>query len=58
MIPAFIKKPEYGSAEIIIDNLKMKKNMVFHQIELGSVLTLNGKTIHGNEKNLAIKLYQ
>ena len=55
---AFVKKPEYGSASITIDNLKMKNNMVFHQIELGSVLTLNGKTIYGREKKLAIKLYQ
>ena len=55
---AFKKKPEYGSAKIIIDNLKMKNNVVFHQIELGSVLIINGKTINGNEKKLAIKLYQ
>ena len=55
---AFKKKPEYGSAKIIIDNLKMKNNVVFHQIEEGSVLIINGKTINGNEKKLAIKLYQ
>jgi hypothetical protein len=57
-IVAFIKKPEYGSANIVIDNIKMKNNMVFHQIEVGSNLTLNGKLIEGREKNLAIKLYQ
>ncbi|MEN8115694.1 MAG: right-handed parallel beta-helix repeat-containing protein [Bacteroidota bacterium] len=55
---AFVKKPEYGPANISIDNLKMKKNMVFHQIELGSNLVLNGKLIEGREKNLAVKLYQ
>lgn len=55
---AFQKKPEYGAAKIVIDNLKMKNNMVFHQIELGSILVINGKTINGNEKKLAIKLYQ
>lgn len=55
---AFIKKPEYGLANITIDNLKMKTNLIFHQIETGSSLVLNGKTIHGKEKNLAIKLYQ
>ncbi len=55
---AFIKKPEYGPAKIKIDNLKMKKNKIFHQIEEGSVFILNGKTIFGKEKKLAEKLYQ
>ncbi len=55
---AFIKKPEYGPAKIEIDNLKMKKNKVFHQIEEGSVFILNGKTFFGKEKKLAEKLYQ
>ena len=57
-IVAFQKKPEYGPATISIDNFKMKKNIVFHQIEQGSSLTLNGKLIEGREKKLAIKLYQ
>lgn len=55
---AFVKKPEYGPAKIEIENLKMKKNIVFHQIELGSILELNGKTIEGREQKLAVKLYQ
>ena len=55
---AFVKKPEYGPASIIINNLKMNKNIIFHKVEEGSVLTLNGKTIYGKEKKLAIKLYQ
>ncbi len=55
---AFIKKPEYGPARIEIENLKMKKNIVFHQIEMGSTLELNGTTIEGREKKLAVKLYQ
>jgi hypothetical protein len=55
---AFVKKPEYGPAKITINNLKMKKNIVFHQIEEGSSLVLNGKKIQGREKKLAIKLYQ
>lgn len=55
---AFVKKPEYGSAKIEIENLKMKDNVVFHQIELGSTLKLNGKLIEGREKKLALKLYQ
>jgi len=54
---AFVKKPEYGPAKITINNLKMKNNMIFHQIEVGSVLTLNGKKIYGREKKLAEKLY-
>ncbi|NQU52113.1 MAG: CotH kinase family protein [Bacteroidetes bacterium] len=55
---AFVKKPEYGPAKIEIENLKMKDNVVFHQIELGSTLKLNGKLIEGREKKLALKLYQ
>ncbi len=55
---SFIKKPEYGPASIEAENLKMKRVMVFHQIEEGSVLTVNEQPIHGREKNLAIKLYQ
>ncbi|MCF6331692.1 MAG: CotH kinase family protein [Draconibacterium sp.] len=55
---AFVKKPEYGPATLIVDNLKMKNNVIFYQIELGSTLTLDGKIIEGREKNLAVKLYQ
>ncbi len=55
---AFRKKPEYGPAKITINNLKMKNNIVFHKIEEGSALTLNGKEIYGREKKLAEKLYQ
>ncbi|MCF6358107.1 MAG: CotH kinase family protein, partial [Draconibacterium sp.] len=55
---AFQKKPEYGPAKIIIDNLKIGENVISHHIELNSVLIVNGKTINGNEKKLAIKLYQ
>ncbi len=57
-IVAFRKKTEYGPANITIDNLEMKNNIIFHQIEVGSSLTLNGKLIEGREKKLAIKLYQ
>ena len=55
---AFVKKPEFGPAKITVDNLRMKNNVIFHKIETGSVLTVNGKTINGGEKNLAVKLYQ
>ncbi|WP_297088490.1 CotH kinase family protein [uncultured Draconibacterium sp.] len=55
---AFVKKPEYGAAQITINNLRMKNNMIFHQIEEGSVLILNGEKIYGREKNIAEKLYQ
>lgn len=54
----FVKKPEYGPASIKVENLKMRQTMVFHQVEEGSVLTVNGKNIYGREKKLAIKLYQ
>ena len=49
---AFIKKPEYGPAKIAVNNLKMKNNMVFHKIEEGSVLTLNGKKIYGKMRKI------
>ncbi|MCG6186601.1 right-handed parallel beta-helix repeat-containing protein [Maribellus maritimus] len=55
---AFVKKAEYGPGKIVIENLKLKRNMIFHQIEEGSVLILNGKTIYGKEKKLVEKLYQ
>lgn len=57
-IVAFVKKPEYGPASVFINDLINKKNVVFHQIEEGSKLVLNGKTIYGKEKKLALKLYQ
>lgn len=57
-IVAFVKKPEFGPANITITNLKNKNNIVFHQIEKGSQLILNGKVIEGREKNIAVKLYQ
>ena len=55
---SFKKKPEYGPAHLTAENLKMKRVMVFHQIEEGSVFTVNKQPIHGREKRLAIKLYQ
>jgi hypothetical protein len=55
---AFVKKPEYGSATISVDGIKMKGNLTFHKIEEGSVLEVNGKKIVGREQKLALKLYQ
>lgn len=55
---AFIKKPEYGPAKIEVENLKLRNKIVFHKIEEGSTLRLNGKLIPGREKKLALKLYQ
>ncbi len=55
---AFVKKPEYGSATISADGIKMKGNLTFHKIEEGSVLEVNGKKIVGREQKLALKLYQ
>lgn len=57
-IVAFVKKPEYGPVTITIDNLKVKRTNILHQIEKGSVLILNGKPIEGREEKLATKLYQ
>ena len=57
-VVAFVKKFEYGPATVTIDDLKLKNKLVFHQIEEGSTFVLNGKTIEGREKKLAVKLYQ
>jgi hypothetical protein len=54
----FVKKPEYGPATITANNVDLKDNMVFHQIEEGSKFTIEGAVIHGREKELALKLYQ
>lgn len=54
----FMKKPEYGPASITGENIEMKDNVSFHQVEEGSVLSVNGAVIRGREKRLALKLYQ
>ncbi|SHF73673.1 Right handed beta helix region [Mariniphaga anaerophila] len=55
---AFKKKPEYGSASISAENVRLKGNLTFHKIEEGSLLKVNGTEIFGREKKLALKLYQ
>lgn len=55
---SFIKKPEYGPARIIVDNLRLRDTHIYHKLEIGSDLTVNGRLILGSEKNLALRLYQ
>jgi hypothetical protein len=55
---AFMKKPEYGPATISAKNTDLNGNISLHQVEEGSVLSVNGAVVHGREKNLALKLYQ
>lgn len=55
---SFIKKPEYGPARIIVNNLRFRNTQIYHKLEIGSDLTVNGRLIEGTEKNLALRLYQ
>ena len=55
---SFIKKPEYGPARIIVENLRLRDTHIYHKLEIGSDLTVNGRLIKGTEKNLALRLYQ
>ncbi|HKJ79926.1 MAG TPA: right-handed parallel beta-helix repeat-containing protein, partial [Prolixibacteraceae bacterium] len=54
---AFQKKPEYGPAEIISQNVNIKKNLFIHIIEEESTLTFNNRKIFGQERNLANRFY-
>ncbi len=55
---SFVKKPEYGPARIVVENLRLINTQIYHKIEIGSDLTVNGRLIKGTEKNLALRLYQ
>ncbi len=54
---AFRKKPEYGEATIISENVVIKKYLFMHIIEEGSTLTFNNREIFGQERNLANRFY-
>jgi len=54
---AFCKKPEYGSATIISENVTFKKYLFLHLIEEGSELSFNNRKIFGQERNLAERFY-
>ena len=54
---AFQKKPEYGAASIIINNIQQLNNEVAHLIELNSSLTLNGKKMPTVSNDVIDQMY-
>ena len=54
---AFQKKPEYGPAKIISENVLVKKDLFLHAIEEESILTFNNRKIFGQERNLSNRFY-
>ena len=53
----FRKKPEFGSASVTVSKVKSENVRVPHLVEVGSSLTINGKTINGELKNVESRLY-
>lgn len=51
------KKPEFGPAQIVADNVTLKNNVKDFTIEKNSFLIFNGKKIEGFERNLKEKFY-
>ncbi|PLX01161.1 MAG: hypothetical protein C0594_14090, partial [Marinilabiliales bacterium] len=56
-LSAYVKKPEYGPAEITTQDVKLSEVKVQHLIEKKSLLNFNGKEIPGTEDKLADRLY-
>ncbi len=56
-LTAFRKKPEYGEAKIIVNNLKASDYVQLSLIEKKSVLIMDNLTIEGKYKNIAKKFY-
>lgn len=56
-LSAFIKKPEYGPANIITKNVKIQNTSVIYLIEEYSNLNYNGKIIKNKSKNIAVTFY-
>ena len=53
----FQKKPEFGSAEIIADNIVLQFSQDEYLVESGSKLTINGNLIEPNTFDLKKLLY-
>lgn len=51
------KKPEYGPAEISLENVDIINAKTEQLIEKGSVVNSNGKKIYGKEINVAVRFY-
>lgn len=56
-LSAYVKKPEYGAAQLEIKNVDFKKNMFLHLIEEKSTLIFNNKKINGTARNVAERFY-
>ncbi len=57
VLTIFKKKPEYGEAKIVANNLKYSNFVQFYLIEKNSVLILDNKKIDGAQKNVADLFY-
>lgn len=51
------KKPEYGPAKMLLNNVDFSNMKTKFLIEKGSVVIENGKEIMGKEKNVALRFY-
>ena len=51
------KKPEYGPAKMLLNNVEFSNMKTKFLIEEGSVIIENGKEIKGKEKNVALRFY-
>jgi hypothetical protein len=56
-LAAYQKKPEYGSATIVVDDVEFRKNMFLHIIEEHSKLIFNQKEIKGTARKVAERFY-
>jgi hypothetical protein len=53
----FKKKPEFGAASVTVLKLQSDNVTVPHLVETGSSLTIGGKTVNGELKNVESRLY-
>jgi hypothetical protein len=53
----FRKKPEFGAASVTVTKLQSDNVTVPHLVETGSRLTLGGKVVDGELKNVESRLY-
>ncbi|MDA3817700.1 MAG: right-handed parallel beta-helix repeat-containing protein [Prolixibacteraceae bacterium] len=56
-LSAYVKKPEYGAAKIIVNDVSFKDNMFLHLIEEESLLIFNKKNINGTARKVAERFY-
>jgi hypothetical protein len=56
-LSAYVKKPEYGAAKIVVNDVDFKDNMFLHLIEEESLLIFNKKNINGTARKVAERFY-